>query len=131
MKILILLLCFLIAGETGDRGDVQAGKDAPAAPRISPDKLDFGVQNIGNTTGPRTLTLANPGPSMLHIASVLASGIDFLETDNCGTSLAAGSQCSIQITFKPATIGQRLGQLSVTSSVPVQPRSVPLSGTGE
>jgi hypothetical protein len=130
MKIRITLSCLLVAGVLN--GTVEArGADAQApGPRISPDKVEFGVQDVGRAGEPTTVTLSNPGPAPLQIASILASGIDFSQTNDCGKALATGAQCTIRLVFKPATIGPRIGQLSVISSVPVKPQSLPLSGTG-
>ena len=96
---------------------------------MSPEIMEFGVQNVGTSGDPRTVTLSNPGPATLQIATILASGIDFSETNDCGKTLATGAQCTIRLVFKPATIGPRLGQLSVIASVLVP--SLPLSGTGQ
>ena len=131
MKIRLALSWLLVAGILG--GSVEAGgADAePARPRITPTKVEFGVQDVGKAGEPTTVTLSNPGPAPLQIASILASGIDFSQANDCGKVLATGAQCTIRLVFKPATIGPRLGQLSVISSVPVDPQSLPLSGTGQ
>ena len=130
MKIGIAILSLLATGMLG--GTIEArGADAQAAPRLTPDKVEFGVQAVGTVGQATTVTLSNPGPAPVQIASILASGIDFSQTNDCGKALANGAQCTIQLVFKPATIGPRIGQLSVISSVPVQPQSLPLSGTGQ
>jgi hypothetical protein len=98
-------------------------------PDISPNTVEFGIQKVGSAGEPNVLTLSNPGPIPLGVTSILTSGIDFSQTNDCGKSVAPGSQCTIQLVFKPATIGPRIGQLSVITSVPI--RAVPLSGTGQ
>ena len=129
MKSWIVLIIFAVSGGAFS-ADVQGGNGSGAGPRVVPERVSFGEERVGTKTQASALTLSNPGPSPLQIESLLTSGIDFSESDNCGRTLASGSQCTIQVFFTPATIGPRIGQLSVIASVPVQPQSIPLSGTG-
>jgi|SRR5581483_6174698 len=107
-----------------------AGSDnvEQTGPRISPPEMEFGVQDVGSAGEAQVLKLANPGSLELAINSILASGIDFSQSNDCGTWLGPGAECGIRLVFTPATIGPRIGQLSVVSSRTV--RAVPLSGTG-
>lgn len=122
--ILVSLMFALCEGALGDGLH-------PEGARISPTKVDFGIHNVGAQSEPSSLTLVNPGPGELRVSSILTSGIDFSQTNNCGQALQPGSECTIQVVFRAATIGVRIGQLSVVSSVPVQPQSVALEGTGQ
>ena len=54
----------------------------------------------------------------------------FGETNNCGTSLAAGASCTVSVSFAPTAAGAATGTLSVNSSAPGSPLTVALSGTG-
>jgi F5/8 type C domain len=54
----------------------------------------------------------------------------FGESNNCGTSLAAGASCTVGVTFTPTAAGAAAGTLSVNSSAPASPLTVALSGTG-
>jgi F5/8 type C domain len=54
----------------------------------------------------------------------------FGESNNCGTSLAAGASCTVSVSFTPTTAGSASGTLSVNSSAPGSPLTVALSGTG-
>ena len=54
----------------------------------------------------------------------------FGESNNCGTSLAAGASCSVGVTFTPTAAGAASGTLSVNSSAPGSPLTVALIGTG-
>src|SRR5438874_6689138 len=69
-----------------------------------------------------TVTLTNTGTAALTINSFAASG-DFATTSTgasaCPTSpatLAAGANCSINVTFTPTTSSARTGTLSVTDN---------------
>ena len=58
-----------------------------------------------------------------------ANSKDFIETNNCGSILAAGGQCLANITFKPSATGNRTGILSITDDPANSPQSVILTGT--
>jgi hypothetical protein len=51
--------------------------------------------------------------------------------DNCTSSLASGSSCSVSIEFKPSATGVRTVTLNVNNSAKTSPQSVSLSGTGK
>jgi hypothetical protein len=53
---------------------------------------------------------------------------DFSETNDCGTSLAYGASCSINVAFSPTASGTRVGSVTVTSNAGTYSSS--LSGTG-
>ncbi|NJD05677.1 MAG: choice-of-anchor D domain-containing protein [Methylococcaceae bacterium] len=75
----------------------------------------FADQAVGTTSAAKTITLTNNGASAYAIASVgTGSGTDFTATSHCGTSLAAGANCTIDITFSPTQTGKRDGTLTVT-----------------
>src|SRR6185437_7335856 len=55
---------------------------------------------------------------------------DFSQTNNCGSSVGAGQNCAIQVTFKPSAAGARSGEVSVSDNAPGSPQSVNLGGSG-
>ena len=101
---------------------------APAV-SLNPSSLTFGVVSIGSVSNQQNVTLTNTGSATLAIASILPSG-DFLQTNNCGASVAPGASCTISVTFKPRGIGTRTGAVNITDNAPGSPQSVPLTGTG-
>ena len=93
---------------------------------ISPGPLSFPSQAIGTVSSAQTIAVTNTGTTALPIDTVSISG-EFLQTNNCGASLAPSGACTIMVTFGPTAAGARTGKLTVTSSgVPV---TVPLAGT--
>ncbi len=93
---------------------------------ISPGPLTFPSQAIGTVSSAQTLTVTDAGTTPLPIDSISISG-DFLQTNNCGASLAPSGACAVMVTFGPTAGGARTGNLTVTTSgVPV---TVPLAGT--
>ncbi len=54
---------------------------------------------------------------------------DFSQTNNC-SSVATGSSCTVNVTFKPTASGTRTGTLTVTSNANNSPATVGLTGSG-
>ena len=75
------------------------------------------------------LTLTNVGKTAVSLASI-AANTDYTTSGNCGTSVAAGGTCTINVTFTPSSSGSRPGALSVVSSDPASPERVDLVGQG-
>ncbi len=100
---------------------------------LSPLSLAFGDQNVGTASAAQSATLTNTGTGTLAIVSIKITGAnntDFSQTNNCGTSLAAGLSCSVSVTFKPKQTGNRTASVSVTDSATGSPQSVSIAGTG-
>jgi hypothetical protein len=53
-----------------------------------------------------------------------------VEKSTCGTSLAAGGSCKINLIFRPTETGRRTGTLTIKDFKPNAPHTVSLSGTG-
>jgi Astacin (Peptidase family M12A)/Abnormal spindle-like microcephaly-assoc'd, ASPM-SPD-2-Hydin len=92
--------------------------------------LAFGKLAAGTTSASKAVKLTNSGSGPLSIGSIAASG-DFGQTNNCGSSLAASSSCTINVTFNPSALGAVTGALTVTDSAATSPQLVKLTGTGE
>ena len=107
----------------------QAADNTPAVLSISPTSLDFGSQPVNLASAPQSVTVANRGQTAVEI-EVLVSGIDFSQTNDCGSTLAAGASCTVQVVFRPAISGPRVGTLNITDPNPATPHIVVLSGTG-
>jgi hypothetical protein len=94
---------------------------------VKPSSLQFGSINLASSSTPQSVTLTSSG--LLTIASITASG-DFTQSNNCGSSLAAGGSCTINVVFTPTVAGPRSGVLSINDSDTTSPQTVALSGTG-
>ncbi len=98
---------------------------------LSPSSLNFGNQGVGITSSPQALTLTNNQSVVLtgiNISITGANAGDYGQSGNCGTSLAANSSCTINVTFTPSAVGTRTGTLTVNDSAGTQTSS--LTGTG-
>jgi FG-GAP-like repeat/Abnormal spindle-like microcephaly-assoc'd, ASPM-SPD-2-Hydin len=101
-------------------------------PRVEglPKSVNFQPRTVGTAIKPTKITMKNSGSALLEIDSVTISG-DFSETNNCGSSLAAEENCTIEITFQPTATGTRTGAITVSSNASGSPEIISLTGTGE
>ncbi len=117
-----------LVGLTGGIYTVPVPAPVPAVTLV-PSGLSFGSQNTGTDSAPQSISLTNFGRAPLEIASIAASK-GFLESDDCGATLTAGSKCTIAVTFAPLATGGETGTLTITDNAFSGTQSVPLSGTG-
>ena len=85
--------------------------------------LSFGGILVGSSSSPQSITLSNTGTANLSVSSIVATG-DFSETNNCGTSVAVGSSCSVNVTFFPSAVWSRSGSIVITDNAYNSPRQV-------
>jgi hypothetical protein len=123
------------------KGTLSITDNAPGSPQVvnltgntssvtlSASTLSFGNQTVGMTSATQPVTLTNSGASPLTVSSVSASG-DFAETNSCTGTLPAGTNCIINVTYKPLAPGQSVGAITITDSAPGSPQSILLTGTG-
>jgi len=90
----------------------------------------FGIE--GTPSGPKMITLDNPGSDPMAIEQVEAAG-DFTtapDASTCGAALPAHQRCTIAVVFTPSGLGARHGTLMVTDNAANSPQIVGLDGTG-
>lgn len=100
-------------------------------PTISsfPSSLNFGTVNVGTTSLAMQIQVANYGNAKLLISSIGITG-DFLEQNNCGTGLAIGQSCAVQVYFKPMAKGARSGAITIKENAVAGTHRIPLKGIG-
>src|SRR5438874_1142545 len=113
-----------------------SGNGTAPAVGFTPTILVTGNQPRAPTISPMTVTLTNTGTAALTINSFAPSG-DFAATSTgasaCPTSpatLAAGANCTINVTFTPTASGARTGTLSLADNAGGSPQIMTLSGNG-
>lgn len=100
---------------------------------LSTTALNFGNQTVGIPSAAQAVTLKNVGNITLTINAINITGTnvgDFSQTNNCGTSVAAGGSCRISVTFTPTTTGTRSADVTITDNGPKSVQTISLSGTG-
>jgi hypothetical protein len=106
---------------------------ASGAVTLTPTSYSFATTVVGqpSSDSPAVFTLANSGGSTVTSISISFTGAnagDFSQTTSCGSSLANGSFCLINVTFTPAAVGSRSATLSVSDSGAGSPQTSSLSG---
>jgi len=100
---------------------------------LSVSRLTFSSQNVSTTSGEQSVTLTNSGNAQLTVSGVTITGTnsgDFAQSNNCGSIVATGASCSINVTFTPSGGGARAGLISIADDGPGSPQTVTLNGTG-
>jgi Abnormal spindle-like microcephaly-assoc'd, ASPM-SPD-2-Hydin len=100
---------------------------------ISPSSLTFSSENQGDTSAVQSVTLTNSGNAALSLTAMSVGGTnssDFQQTNNCGSNVGAGKNCTIGVTFTPTATGSRSAALSIADNATGSPQLVNLTGTG-
>jgi hypothetical protein len=97
---------------------------------LSTASLSFGVVLVGANSTLPAVTLTNNQTVALTGITIVASPSVFTQTNTCGTSIAAGAQCTITVTFTPTDGVPYSGTVTVTDSASNSPQTITLTGTG-
>jgi Right handed beta helix region/Abnormal spindle-like microcephaly-assoc'd, ASPM-SPD-2-Hydin len=113
-------------------GTIDIGADEYAtktALSLSSYDLHYPSQDVGTTSSPQVVTLTNQKTTAVTL-NLIATGPNYSQTNNCGTSLAAGASCQISVTFAPLAGGTIRSVLGILSGATLNPLAVNLLGTG-
>ncbi len=125
-----------------DIGAVEYVAPAVAVLSVTGGPVSFGNQAVGYPSAAQTLTLHNTGTSGATGIAVTfsstpngTSGSVFTRPNGaaggtCGTALAAGNTCTINVAFTPTSTRSYTGAATIAASVVVSGSPVALSGTG-
>ena len=106
---------------------------APPGVSLSPySTIAFAPTGVGLTATPQTVTLTNNGGLPLIIFNISVTG-DFAivaGSNTCGSTLAVGAQCTLQLVFAPNGAAARTGAFTVTDNATTSPQGLQLTGTG-
>jgi hypothetical protein len=105
------------------------GSTATALLTVSPTSLAFNGYTVGDNPD-QIVTISNLDgvPAGVRLISKTGSTA-FTFTKTCGTSLAAGASCTVDVTFKPTAVASYSGILYVYEYAGTV-HKIPLSGTG-
>lgn len=101
---------------------------------FSPGSLSFVNQTV-NSSVTKTATLKNTGATTLSNIAMSVTGnnkaqFTLTPASNCGSSLAAGSTCTIGVTFKPVAKALYTATLQVTDNTQSGKQTLLLAGNG-
>jgi hypothetical protein len=120
--------------QTGDQSssftDLSADTSGSNQISVLPGNLTFASQVAGTTSAAQIVTIKNPGNSVVDLLIALSGDEDYVPNDTCIGSMAAGSSCTISMTFRPANTGSSSGLLTITDVDNGYSQSVALTGSG-
>ena len=122
--LVLILLPALLTGCGG--GSMSSGSPAVT---LSTNSLSFPDEAPGGVSPAQAVTITNSGAAALSI-SVITVPANFQEIDDCGSQVAVGAQCRINVTFVPTTTGNLQGAVTMTDNAPGSPHSITLTGQG-
>jgi hypothetical protein len=100
----------------------------------SPATVTLASAFVGATTNSQTVTLSNTGSVSLSLSGVTITGPFAIASagTTCAASglVAAGSSCTVAVTFSPTAGGQATGSLAFSDNASGSPQRVSLTGTG-
>src|SRR5208337_2556304 len=98
---------------------------------LSTTAVSFGSVSVGST-GSSSLIISNAGTADLRVSLLTLSGADFgISGITTPTTISAGQNAPVTLTFKPTLAGAVSGSLTITSNDPTTPSAVvSLTGTG-
>lgn len=104
-------------------------------PTISAPCVVFAKQTVGVTSTPIPTVLSNLGPGNLSINSISITGTNpstFAETNNCGSSLAVGASCTINVTFTaPVENIPQIAELAISDNAAGGGQNIELIGVAQ
>ncbi|MGD0922710.1 MAG: choice-of-anchor D domain-containing protein [Terriglobia bacterium] len=116
-------------GDTVPAVDMGADEYSPVPTlNLSPTNLTFGAQEASTVSPPQHITFTNHGSTAIGIG-MLGTGPDYTQTNDCGTSLAAGLSCTINVSLAPAFRGTTNSLLAVMTDATETPQIAYLYGT--
>jgi hypothetical protein len=137
--VLVLATILIVAGVWVACGGGSGGGGGNPSPTLTPavtlqySSLTFSSQNIGSAAPSLSTQLSNTGNGTLTISSMTMGGAnpgDFSQTNTCGTSVAAGANCTITVQFDPVAAGTRTATLTIADNAASSTQTISLSGTG-
>jgi len=125
-------------------GSLTIVSNAPSSPTVislsgtgtqpilswTPTAYSFGTVTTNTSTNSTAITLANSASATATAnVSITITGTGFSQTNTCGTTLTAGSNCTFTVEFNPSTPGNFTGTLTETDFIAGITLNLPLSGT--
>jgi sugar lactone lactonase YvrE len=95
--------------------------------------LTFPAQLVNTSSATRSVKLTNTGSATMTGIAISITGTnkaDFVQTNTCTATLAAGANCSITVTFTPTLAAAETANISVADNAFGNPQTVLLNGTG-
>jgi hypothetical protein len=99
----------------------------------APRSMYMGEEPVGTSSPAYTVKVSNAGTAPISLYSITIGGVnpgDFTQTNTCGSSLNPGASCTIEVTFTPTAVGDRLEHVAIQDSAFGGTHRVGLLGKG-
>ena len=96
---------------------------------FSATQISFPDEAEGTTSTAHSITMTNHLPTAISISSIQTSA-PFAQTNTCGTSLAGGASCTLNVTFSPSALQSYSGTMTITDNATGSPQVIGLAGNG-
>jgi Tol biopolymer transport system component len=125
-------------GDSPGTLDLFRRDNAPTGPgtqsyEVTPQSASYADQTLGTSSAPQGFTVRNTGTAPLLIQALRIKGANarkFLLTHLCGASLPPGTDCDLQISFRPTWAGPHQASLEVIAGDEPATTRWPLTGSG-
>jgi hypothetical protein len=104
---------------------------------VTPTQIDFGNQNLNQTSSPLSITITNTGTASGLISNITLSGANsqnfaFTVAGGIPATVAPGKSLQVNVTFTPVTTTPvpLTATLTINHNAPMSPAIVTLKGTG-
>ena len=111
-------------------------RPGPAA-TVSQANVSFPAEALGTVSSVQSLVINNTGTAPLTFSNITITGTnskDFTQTNTCPvppSSLAAGTSCTVSLTFQPSIAGNESAMASIADNASTgSPQAILLQGTG-
>ena len=94
---------------------------------LYPSQIAFPTEGTGDTSPAELVNVSNPGSAPLAIASIGVTA-PFSQTNTCGSTLAIGASCTLDLFFAPVVAGDDSGVVTLVDNAPSSPQTISLSG---
>jgi hypothetical protein len=84
---------------------------------IAPGTADFGDVGVAMDGTPMTFTVTNHGAHAATGLGVATTGPFLLGTENCGSMIAAGATCTVEVIPHPTSVSSLTGTLQIASAL--------------
>ncbi len=84
-------------------------------PTLTPTSFDFGAVYVGFASASKAFTWTNNSIFTASVSSAVTTG-DFAVQSNSCTNVVSGASCTIQVIYKPTSVGPATGTLTVSSN---------------
>jgi hypothetical protein len=100
---------------------------------VSTTTVGFSYVLLGSSSGPMNIDVENFGSTPINLGPITLTGTspsEYSFTTTCGSTLAAGTTCTVSITFTPTAVGFAGATLTIPNSTLGISQFVTLSGDG-